>query len=66
MLVDRESEKWLRVAEAKPGEEQAEIEALIVPEIVAIHKSLINGSGSTKKIQPNDAQPDGGELGISL
>jgi hypothetical protein len=42
------TDHWVRVPEAAKGEEQAEIESLIVPEVVKRHKVAIL-SGKMKK-----------------
>lgn len=41
VFVDKNAEQWIRVPEAKDGEEQAEIESLIVPEVVRRHDQAI-------------------------
>jgi phosphopantothenate-cysteine ligase len=38
VFVDKAGEQWIRVPEAKEGEEQVEIESLIVPEVVKRHE----------------------------
>lgn len=37
VFVDKQHEQWIRVPDAKDGEEQIEIESLIVPEVVRRH-----------------------------
>jgi len=48
VFVDMATDHWVRVSEAAKGEEQAEIESLIVPEVVRRHEVTIL-SGRTKK-----------------
>ncbi|KAI5812131.1 DNA/pantothenate metabolism flavoprotein [Pyronema omphalodes] len=45
VFVDnKKNENWIRVPEAKEGEEQIEIESLIVPEVVRRHNQSIGGA----------------------
>jgi phosphopantothenate-cysteine ligase len=59
VFVDKDGEQWIRVPEAKDGEEQIEIESLIIPEVVKRHEITIGA----KKARPKTAEFEKEALG---
>lgn len=61
VFVDKKGEKWIRVPEAKDGDEQVEIESLIVPEVVRRHEASVNGGRGHGDETAKEKPADGGQ-----